>query len=166
MMTAPGADLPVSEIASRVTSRLGRKDVITKQNSAELLVLLGRAALNQGVGGKQVMIGQLQHLLDMAVRPNIEIRIIPDDRSWHPGLEGAFTIIESSQATALRNGSAGTASVVFVETRRSDLVLHQDGDVAAYKRAVDRVMNLSLTSEMSISFIADLHNRMEKRRGT
>lgn len=166
VMTAPCSDVPAGEIASRVTSRLGRKDVITKENSAELLVLLGRGALNQGVGGRQVMIGQLQHLLDMAARPNIEIRIVPDDRGWHPGLEGSFTLIESSQATVLRNGSAGTASVVFVDTRRSDLMLHQDGDVAAYKRAIDRVTKVSLAPEMSISFIADLRNRMEKRRGT
>lgn len=67
MMTSPG--VPTGEIASRVTSRLGRKEVITKKNPAELLVLLGRAALNQGVGGRHVMIGQLQHLLEMASRP-------------------------------------------------------------------------------------------------
>lgn len=166
IMTDPGSDVPAGEIASRVTSRLGRKDVITKQNPAELLVLLGRAALNQGIGGRQVMVKQLQQLLEMATRPNIEIRIIPDDRGWHPGLEGAFTLIESSRASVLKNGSASMATVVFVGTRRSALMLHEDGDMAAYKRAIDRIMKLSLAPEMSVSFIADLHNRMEKRRGT
>ncbi len=164
IMTAPG--VPAGEIASRVTSRIGRREVITKQNPAELLVLLGRSALNQGVGGKQVMIGQLQHLVDMAARPNIELRIVPDDRGWHPGLEGAFTLIESSQATiATRNGS-GTTSVVFVETRRSDLMLHEDGDVRAYRWAIDQIMKVSLPPDVSVNFIADLRNRMEKHRGT
>lgn len=166
MMTAPGAGAPASEIAARVTTRLGRKEVITKQNPAELLVLLGRAALNQGVGGRQVMIAQLDHLLEMAARPNVAIRVIPDDHGWHPGLEGAFTLIESSRANALKNGSAGTTLVAFVETRRSALMLHEDGDVAAYRRAVGRITEISLQPEMSVSFIADLRNRMEKRRGT
>ena len=155
MMTAPGADLPPGEVATRVTSRLGRKEVLTKHNPALLLVLLGRAALNQGVGGNRVMIGQLEHLLEMAARPNVEIRIVPDDKGWHPGLEGAFALIESSHT-----------SVVFVETRRSDLMLHQDSDVAAYRRAVDRITNVSLQPAVSASLIADLRNRMEKCRAT
>ena len=45
IMTAPG--VPSAEIATRVATRLGRKEAITKQNPAELLVLLGRAALNR-----------------------------------------------------------------------------------------------------------------------
>lgn len=155
IMTAPGSDVPVTEVAHRVTSRVERKEVLTKHNPASLLVLLGRAALNQGVGGHQVMIEQLQHLLEMAARPNIEIRIVPDDQGWHPGLEGSFTLIESTHANA---------SVVFIDTRRSDLMLHQDSDVAAYKRAIDRITKLSLQPEVSASFITDLRNRMEKRR--
>lgn len=101
------------------------------------------------------MIAQLGHLLEMAARPNVELRILPDDRGWHPGLEGAFTVIESAQTT-----------VVFVETRRSDLMLHQDGDVAAYKRAVSRISEKSLQPDVSANLIADLRNRMEKNRGS
>lgn len=159
IMTAPGAGVPVGEIASRVTTRLGRKEVITKVNPADLLVLLGRGALNQGVGGRQVMIGQLAHLLEMAARPNIELRVVPDDRGWHPGLEGAFALIE-------KNGSAGKDSIAFVGSRRSVLMLHQDDDVSAYRRAVEHITNVSLQPDVSVSFIADLCKRMEKRRGT
>jgi len=166
IMTDPGSDVPPTEVAARVTSRVGRKEVLTRRNPAELLVLLGRGALIQGVGGKQVMVDQLQHLLEMAARPNVEIRIVPDDKGWHPGLEGAFALIESSHASVVGNGPEGKASVVFVETRRSDLMLHQDGDVAAYKRAIDRVTKVSLQPDVSVSFIADLRTRMEKRRGT
>jgi hypothetical protein len=155
-MTAPG--VPTGEIASRVTTRIGRREVLTKHSPAELLVLLGRAALNQGVGGRQVMIGQLEHLLEMAAHPNIELRIVPEDRGWHPGLEGSFEPIE-------KNGSASKDSIVFVETRRSELILHEDGDINAYRWAIDQIMKISLAPDVSLSFIADLRNRMEKRRG-
>jgi transcriptional regulator with XRE-family HTH domain len=171
IMTAAGAGVPAGEIASRVTTRIGRREVITKHSPAELLVLLGRGALNQGVGGRQVMIGQLAHLLEMAARLNIELRIVPDDRSWHPGLEGAFTFIESSRATGVNSISAkgapaGTVSIVFVGNRRTVLMLHEDGDVNAYKQAVDRIMEISLPPDVSANYIADLRNRMEKNRGT
>lgn len=166
IMTAPGGGAPSGEVASRVTTRIGRREVITKQNPAELLVLLGRGALNQGVGGRQVMIGQLQHLLEMAARPNVELRIVPDERSWHPGLEGAFALIESSPTTTMHRTPTSTASIVFVETRRSVLILHEDGDVNAYQQAIKRIIEISLPPDVSANFIADLRTRMEKHRGT
>ncbi len=48
IMTAGG--VPTGEIASRVTARIGRREIIVKQSPAELLVLLGRGALNQDIG--------------------------------------------------------------------------------------------------------------------
>jgi len=160
IMTAGG--VPTGEIASRVTSRIGRREVIAKPSPADLLVLLGRGALNQDVGGKQVTIAQLQHLMEMAARPNVELRIIPDHCGWHPGLEGAFALIESSRATAMKRTQTSQASIIFVGTRRSVLMLHQDGDVDAYKRAIDRVVKVSLQPDASVNFIGDLRSRMEK----
>lgn len=66
----------------------------------------------------------------------------------------------------MSSASVGTASIVFMGTRRSVLMLHQDGDVDAYKRAANRIMEMSLPPDVSADFIADLRNRMEKRRGT
>ncbi|MGQ0841877.1 helix-turn-helix domain-containing protein [Actinokineospora sp.] len=170
IMTAAG--VPSGEIASRVTSRIGRREVINRKNPADLLVLLGRAALNQDIGGKVATIEQLQHLLEMAARPNVELRVVPEHCGWHPGLEGEFVLIESSRATAMQNAvmakrtPASKSSIVFVGTRRSVLMLHEDGDVDAYKRAIDKIQKVSLRPDASVNVIAELHNRMEKYRGT
>lgn len=92
IMAAPG--VPSGEIAARGTTRIGRREVVTKQDPAKLLVLLGRAALNQSVGGRQVMVGRLAYLPEMATRPNIEIRITP---TMSAGIQaGAFTLIEKN----------------------------------------------------------------------
>jgi transcriptional regulator with XRE-family HTH domain len=154
-----GSDVPDGEIASRVTARLGRSEAITKRRPADLLVLLGRAALNQNIGGKEVMIEQLQYLLEMAVRPNIELRVITDHTGWHPGLEGAFALIES------KRGNATNKSIVFVGTRRSDLMLHEESDLDAYRWAIDRILEVSFQPDVSANFIADLARRMEKHNG-
>jgi hypothetical protein len=131
-----------------------------------LLVLLGRGALNQGVGGRRVMIEQLQHLLEMAARPNIELRVVPDGRGWHPGLESAFALIESNPNPAMHRTPTTTAAIVFVETRRSVLMLHENGDVNTYQQAIKRITEISLSPDVSANFIADLRSRMEKPRGT
>jgi transcriptional regulator with XRE-family HTH domain len=156
IMTAAG--VPTSEIALRVTTRIGRRETITKPKPTQLLVLLGQGALNQDIGGKRAMVEQLRHLLEMSARPNIELRIVPDHRGWHPGLEGAFALIES------RRANANKASIVFVGNRRSVLMLHEDRDVDAYKRAIDRIMAVSLQQDDSLKLIADLHKRMERAK--
>jgi transcriptional regulator with XRE-family HTH domain len=151
MMTAPGAGLAAEEIETRVAARLDRREVLIKHNPAHLLVLLGVGALAQGIGGWRVMMGQLRYLLEMATNPNIELRVIPNNCGWHPGLETAFALIESSRP----------ASVVFVGTRRSPLMLHENSDVSAYRQAVDYIFKVSVQPEASARLIADIHQRME-----
>jgi transcriptional regulator with XRE-family HTH domain len=156
IMTAGG--VPTGEIASRITSRIGRREIITNTQPADLLVLLGQGALNQGVGGNAVMADQIRHVKEMAKRPNISVRIVPDHRGWHPGLEGAFTLIESDRAAARVK-----STIVFVGNRRSVLMLHEDGDVDAYKRAIDWVARIALSPEASFAFIADVVNGLENK---
>jgi transcriptional regulator with XRE-family HTH domain len=161
IMTAAG--VPSGEIALRVTSRLGRREAITKRKPAQLLVLIGQGALNQDIGGRPAMLRELDHLLEMATKPNIELRIVPDHRGWHPGLEGAFTLIEAPRPASGRRPAVDSTSIVFVATRRSELMLHEDNDIATYRRAVDRILEVSLPPDSSASFIADVRKRMEKK---
>jgi transcriptional regulator with XRE-family HTH domain len=161
IMTAGG--VPTGEIASRITNRIGRREAITKPKPAQLVVLLGQNVLNNDIGGPQVTIAQARHLLRMAGRANVELRINPDHRGWHPGLEGAFAVIEAHRPAVSRNGAAAPLeSIVFMDTRRSVLMLHEDGDVDAYKRAVDKIMPTTLGPDASSKFLADVaNNRME-----
>jgi transcriptional regulator with XRE-family HTH domain len=161
IMTAAG--VPEGEIALRVASRLGRAEAITRSKPADLLVLLGQAALNQDIGGRATMLGQLDHLLEMAARPNIELRVVPDHRGWHPGLEGSFILIDAARPASARRAAVTSASIVFVGTRRSELMLHEEQDVAAYRQALDRVLAVSLEPEPSAKFISEVRKRMEKR---
>lgn len=160
IMTAGG--VPPGEVASRVATRIGRREVLTKRQPAELLVLLGRGALSQDIGGRRAMIEQLRYLLEMAARPNIELRVVPDRRGWHPGLEGAFALIESNTPNAGSSTPSGTASIVFVETRQSELMLHEDRDVRAYRKAIDQITLVALSADDSAKLILEHRKRMEQ----
>jgi transcriptional regulator with XRE-family HTH domain len=157
------AGVPEDEIALRVASRLGRADAITKRKPADLLVLLGHAALNQDIGGRATMLSQLDHLLEMAAKPNIELRVVPDHCGWHPGLEGHFMLIDAARPASGRRAAIPSASIVFIAARRSELMLHQEQDVAAYRRALDRVLDVSLPPAPSAKFISEVRKRMEKQ---
>lgn len=161
IMTAAG--VPRGEIALRITSRLGRADAITKARPAQLQVLLGQSALNQDIGGRSAMVGQLDHLLAMAAKPHLTIRVVPDHRGWHPALEGAFALVESPRPASGRRAATNSSSIVFVETRRSVLMLHQDEDIAAYRRAVTLVESVAMSPETSANLVRDTRDRMESQ---
>lgn len=164
IMTAAG--VPAGEISLRVTTRVGRRVAIEGRNPADLMVLLGQSALNQGIGGRSTMIAQLDFLLEMAGRPNIDLRVIPDHRGWHPGLEGSFVIVDAPRTSNGRRPASGVESIVFMETRRSELMLHENADVDAYKKALDRILAISLPPDASANLISDVRNRMEKNHVT
>src|SRR5690348_1164037 len=138
----------LSEIESRIATRIGRRQALTKHNPAKLVALIGQAALTQEIGGRQVMIEQLRHLLEMGAYPNVELRIVPDRRGWHPGLEGEFTLLETPLIPA------SLTTIVCVGNRRTVLILHEDDDVADYRDASGRILGVSLPADKSAAFIA------------
>lgn len=150
VMSAGG--VPKSEIATRVALRLGRKDVITRESSPipfESYVCI--QALTQVIGGAQVMVNQLKHIIELAQRPNITVRIIRRDCGWHPALEGPFFFIDF----------VDERSLVHLETRQSGLFFHEPYHVSVYRRAIETVRQASHDAHETIRIIDDIAKKME-----
>ncbi|UVS76964.1 helix-turn-helix transcriptional regulator [Actinokineospora sp. UTMC 2448] len=147
-----GGTVPEAEIPSRVADRLARQAALTRNRPAQLLALIGQAALSQPLGGPAVMAHQLRHLLEMAQLPNVDLRVVPFGTVWNPSIEGAFALMESDHS----------ASSVFIETRKTMLWLHQHEDVKEYKRAVNLVVGAAMSRAESMVHIAKLVKRMEQ----
>ncbi|QYN20167.1 helix-turn-helix transcriptional regulator [Amycolatopsis sp. DSM 110486] len=149
-----GGTVPSDEVSLRVATRLGRREVVSidRPNPANLVVLVGEAALRQVIGTKDMMVEQLDYLLKVASWPHVDVRVVPFTSGWHPALEGAFTLIDPRADDGL--------SIVFLENRRSGLILHEDKDVKAYREAIPLVSSAALSPAASIEFIADLVNGM------
>jgi transcriptional regulator with XRE-family HTH domain len=150
IMTAGG--LPAEEIEDRIAARIGRRDTLLRKHPARLLTFVGEAGVRQLIGDRAVMVEQLRHLQRMAELPNVDLRVMPLDNGWHPGLEGSFTIIESKEVNP----------VVHIENRRSGLFLHEENDVQIYRDAVDMIGRVALEAPESALFIAAEADRMEQ----
>lgn len=150
IMSAGG--VPADEVETRVAVRIGRRDVITRNSPVPLLALIGEGALRQLVGGREVMAAQLRHLLELTELNNVEVRAVPYDTGWHPGLEGPFTLIDSQ----------GSGYVVHLETRRSGLFLHEPSDVETYRQAVDAVLQVAMNPVETKTHIVEIAQQMEK----
>lgn len=150
IMTA--ADVPKHEVDMRVAVRLGRRESITRKRPARLVAFIGEPVLFQLVGGSSVMLDQLRALLEYGLMPNVDIRVVPMARDWHPGLEGPFSLDEFSDRSP----------VVHLENRVSALFLHEKNEVDAYIQAVDKVSEQALGPAESSGLIRDAIGRMEQ----
>jgi transcriptional regulator with XRE-family HTH domain len=139
-----GDGLSGDEVATRVAIRMGRRDSITRQDPARLVTYIGEAALRQRIGSREIMAAQLAQLIELAARPNIELRVVPFDSDWHPGLEGPVLVIESETEPA----------VAHLEVRTSSLFLHTRQDVGAYRTAAATIAEQAMSVDDSLTVIA------------
>lgn len=137
------AGVPEDEVETRVAVRLGRRDILTRDNPVHLTALIGETVLTQTIGDDRVMQGQLDHALKMAAMPNVDLRAIPQSAGWHPALEGPFVILTID----------GSTSMVHLENRRSGLFLQEGEDLAAYKAAAEKVLQLAMSPARTAELI-------------
>jgi transcriptional regulator with XRE-family HTH domain len=144
-------DLPNAE--TRVKLRTGRQDILTRRrNAVELLAILDSEVLVRPVAPSDVMIDQLHFLLEMAQRPNITLLIVSSTTpGYHPGLAGAFELIEFQTAPP----------VVHAEHVRSSLTLWEEEDVRGFVNASEMITKKAMTPEASAGVIEDIVNGME-----
>lgn len=147
IMTAGG--VPDGDVETRVAVRIGRREVITRRHPAQVVALVGEAALRQRIGSDEVMLNQLRYLLTVSEWPNVDLRAVPLSSGWHPALEGPFTLIEPPD---------GEAPVVQLENRKSAFFLGDQDDVDAYRRAAEWVRDTAMSPERTSEFVADIAN--------
>ncbi|MFA1548009.1 helix-turn-helix transcriptional regulator [Actinomadura chokoriensis] len=82
------------DIEPEITTRLEKQRLILERSDAPVLwMLVDESVLACPIGGPQVMKQQLEHVLKMAARPNVIMRIVPTAAGAHHGFDGPFQII-------------------------------------------------------------------------
>ncbi|GGK55029.1 helix-turn-helix domain-containing protein [Streptomyces flaveus] len=80
-------------IEQRVAARLARQEIFERWPAPLLSFVTGEAVLRHRYGGKDVLRGQLEHILLIGQRRNVEIQVMPLDGEDNAGVDGPFTIV-------------------------------------------------------------------------
>ncbi|MFD0555631.1 hypothetical protein FB566_0842 [Stackebrandtia endophytica] len=67
--------------------------VLDGDNPPEIVYITSEAALMRQVGGPEVMQAQLDHLVKMAERPNIELLVLPFSMGPHHSMFGSYEVL-------------------------------------------------------------------------
>ncbi|MFD7404248.1 helix-turn-helix domain-containing protein [Streptomyces sp. NPDC059866] len=117
-----------SDVEKRVALRLERQKHLVSENAPDFHIVLDEAALRRPYGDREVMRGQLQHLIEFSERPNVRLQIMPFSFGGHSGESGAFTILGFPESDL--------SDVVYLEQLTSALYLDKAEDVAQYEKAL------------------------------
>ncbi|MEU6389778.1 helix-turn-helix transcriptional regulator [Streptomyces sp. NPDC046939] len=98
-----------AEVDRVTAARMDRQSVIAKEPAPALSFVLEEVALRRPLGGKMVLRGQLQRLLELAQLPNVSLQVMPIDREEHAGVDGSITVLRFGDGTAIGR-SPGVAS--------------------------------------------------------
>ncbi|MFD8430294.1 MULTISPECIES: helix-turn-helix domain-containing protein [Streptomyces] len=117
-----------ADVERRVALRLERQKHLVAENAPEFHIVLDEAALRRPYGDREVMRGQLQHLIEMSERPHVRLQIMPFGFGGHSGESGAFTLLSFPESDL--------SDVVYLEQLTSALYLDKQEDVTQYETAL------------------------------
>ena len=111
-------------VERRVDLRMTRQQVLHRPDAPQLWAVVDEAALRRPVGGREVMLDQIQALIEAAALPNVVVQIVPFGIGGHAAHGGAFSI--------LRFAEEDLPDVVYIEQLTSALYLDKREDIDQY----------------------------------
>ena len=124
------SEIPTERAERLVAVRMRRQALLARPDAPKLWAVIDESVLHRPIGGRQVMLAQLDHLLELTKRPNITLQVLPFNLSGYAA-EGSFTL--------LRFGEPELPDVVYIEHLNGALFLDKRADAELYSRVFDRL---------------------------
>ncbi|GAA2726842.1 helix-turn-helix domain-containing protein [Actinocorallia aurantiaca] len=144
--------MPENETERRVVLRLSRQRLLAAPDRPRLWAVLDEAVLRRPLGGRQVMRGQLRHLLELTEDPAVTLQVVPFRVGAHPAAGGPFTILRFPQPDL--------PDVVYLEQLNSALYLDKPEEVRGYLGAMDRLCVVAESAERTRETLRELLREM------
>jgi transcriptional regulator with XRE-family HTH domain len=139
---------PESKVAHQVETRLARQAVLTRKPEPLLLSVVFPEHVLHVIEDRQIMAGQVDHLNEMARRPNVDLRIVPRGTSGLLGATGSFKLLVTA-------GSPGP-DLVCEDGRGGFRYYESPAVVSDFAGLFDRLADIALTPVESIQLLMQL----------
>ncbi|HEX5567580.1 MAG TPA: helix-turn-helix transcriptional regulator [Streptomyces sp.] len=89
--------LDEDRIEQGLSARLARQEIYARRPAPLVSFVLEECVLQRPLGGKDVLRGQLEQVLLIGHKRNVEIQVMPVSREDHGALGGPFTLIDTPE---------------------------------------------------------------------
>lgn len=138
--------MPPEAIEQRVRARLERQDILARDRPPKLWVVVAEGVLRQLVGGREVMTGQLDHLMKLSESPQAVIQVLPFSATDAPGSDGPAALFEFD----------GQPPVAYLEGWEAGQVIEAPEEVANIATALSMIKGCALSPGDSRQLIAQI----------
>ena len=142
-----GAHLEESgeEVGRRVRLRMARQILLTREDPPRLWAVVDEAALRRPVGGREVMRGQLERLIEATKLPNVTLQILSFDSGAHPAMVGSFSV--------LRFPDEELPDIVYLEHLTSALYLNKPDEVDQYLHVMEGICVRAAAPDQTVELL-------------
>ena len=142
-----GGDLDQSseEVGRRVRLRMARQIVLTREQPPRLWAVVDEAALRRPVGGREVMRGQLERLIEATKLPNVTLQVLPFDAGAHPAMVGSFSV--------LRFPEEELPDMVYLKHLTSALYLNKPEEVDHYLHVMESICVRAAPPDQTVALL-------------
>lgn len=121
---------------------------IMVEDGPDMHFVLDEAIVQRSFGDLASTLGQLRRLREVALLPNVDLRILPFSSGLHPGLQKSFTVLEVPPD--------GDHVLVFEEEFKDFVIRESDEESTEYLQRFEEIVQLSLDPEESLGLLDEL----------
>jgi Domain of unknown function (DUF5753) len=142
-----GRETEPEAIAQRVEARLTRQEVLTvRQPPLRMHAIVTEPALMLEVGSAAVMREQLDHITQIAARPNVTIQVLRLAAGAHLAVHGGFQILSFEKSDP---------PLGYIETLAGELFLESAEEIRKLGTVFDHLKTLAMSPRESITYIKE-----------
>jgi hypothetical protein len=139
--------LASQSVQAQVTVRMRRQALLTRPNPPKVWAVIDESVLHRPIGGRRVLLAQIDHLRALSSRPNVTLQVVPYQFSGCAA-EGSFTM--------LRFAEPELPDVVYLEHLHGAIYLDKRSDTELYGRVFDRLTVDAHTPDLTRQRLAKL----------
>ncbi|MDQ1287252.1 MAG: hypothetical protein QG622_817 [Actinomycetota bacterium] len=154
----PAGLLEESEIRRRIEVRMERQSLLTRPRAPRLEVVVSEASLHRVTAAGDLAGDQLQHLLDVTLRANVVVQVLP----WSAGIHGGtpFSLLRFPPNPL--GGEPLEPPLAYVDSLTGAMYLTKPAEVAVYARTWDDLRNRALSVEDTLDMITTLKESLRQ----
>ncbi len=133
------------QLDNQVAARLVRQQRLTNDEPIQLTAIIDESAIRKPTGSADVMRAQLKHLIEVAQLDAVTLQVIPDVFGSHPGMDGAFTVLEFQDPE--------DPSMLYVEYPTGAIHVEKIEEVTDAKLLFGKLRSIALNPAESVEFI-------------
>lgn len=131
------------EVDRHVSARMARQSVFERVPRPTLTFVQEEVTLLRPIGGRMVLLQQLEHLLEIGRLRHVEIQVMPTDRDDHAGMGGPIRLLK------LRDGNR----VAHEEGQTYNRLISDPREVQPLELRYGIIRSQALTPRESLAFI-------------